>query len=105
MGGKPGPFELHRAYIAQRRVKSSVVVEGQPVDDLVHRSPARLEIAPVQSADLQQLGVHLAENDGQRRCTQRFHQRRVLRIEAADLVDDRAVLALGVACNRGDVGR
>jgi hypothetical protein len=32
MGGKPCPFELHRADIAQRRVKSSVVVEGQPVD-------------------------------------------------------------------------
>src|SRR2546428_11667194 len=52
-GSEPSPFELHRADVAQCRVKPAMVVEGQPVDDFVHGITPCLEALSVQPSDLQ----------------------------------------------------
>ena len=46
-------FVLHRADIAQRGVKPTVVVERQPVDDLIHRLALCGESLAVQAANFQ----------------------------------------------------
>src|SRR5438445_13049816 len=50
VGGMPSLFELHRTHVAQRRMNSAMVVEAQPVDDLVHGRPACFEPKSIEPA-------------------------------------------------------
>ena len=45
-------LEPHWADVAQRRVKSAMVVERQPVDDLAHRLALGSELLAVEPAHL-----------------------------------------------------